>query len=168
MLMRAVLMIISALLTVCAGPAFADEPRDLAELPVCAYCNMNRRSFSHSRMLVKYDDGTAFGACSIHCTSLDLVVQMNKTPLTIQVADYTSRKLIDAETAWWVIGGAKPGVMTKRAKWAFRRKADAEKFLSEHGGEPATFDDAMRAAYEDMYEDARMIRTKRQIKKMSP
>jgi copper chaperone NosL len=166
--MRAVLMIISCLLTVCTGTTFAEEPRDISDFPVCAYCNMNRQSYSHSRMLINYDDGTTFGSCSIHCTALDLVVRIDKIPLTIQVADYYSKTLIDAETAWWVIGGVKPGVMTKRAKWAFQRKADAEKFVSEHGGELAPFDDVMRAAYGDMFEDARMIRTKRQIKKMSP
>ncbi len=57
------------------------------------------------------------------------------------------------------------GVMTKRAKWAFENKADAEKFIKENGGTPATFDDAMEAAYEDMYADTKMIREKRKMMK---
>jgi copper chaperone NosL len=166
-LVRAAFITMAYLLTVCAGTAFAAEPKDIQGFPACTYCNMNRQSYSHSRMLIVYDDGTAFGSCSIHCTALNLVVQMGKTPSSIRVADYYSRKLIDAETAWWVLGGAKPGVMTRRAKWAFRKEADAKKFISEHGGEPATFDDVLKATYQDMYEDAKMIRTKIKTKKMS-
>lgn len=42
--------------------------------------------------------------------------------------------LIDAEKAFWVIGGSKPGVMTKRAKWAFEKKEAADKFMLDNGG----------------------------------
>ncbi len=54
------------------------------------------------------------------------------------------------------------GVMTKRAKWAFADQAGAESFVAKHGGEIANFDAIMKAAYEDMYEDTKMIRKKRQ------
>lgn len=58
------------------------------------------------------------------------------------------------------------GVMTKRAKWAFEKKEDAEKFKAESGGELATFDQAIKAAYEDMYTDTKMIRERRKMRKM--
>jgi nitrous oxide reductase accessory protein NosL len=64
-----------------------------------------------------------------------------------------------------VVGGSKPGVMTKRAKWAFENKTDAEKFITENGGTLATFDEAIKLAYEDMYQDTKMIREKRKMKK---
>jgi len=38
------------------------------------------------------------------------------------VGDFGTKKLIDAEKALWVLGGSKPGVMTKRGKWALRRR----------------------------------------------
>jgi nitrous oxide reductase accessory protein NosL len=82
------------------------------------------------------------------------------------VGDYNIKKLIDAEKAFWIIGGSKMGVMTKRAKWAFENKEDAEKFLKENGGKISTFDEAMKAAYEDMYADTKMIREKRKMRKM--
>jgi len=81
------------------------------------------------------------------------------------VADYPSKKLIDAEKAAWVIGGGKPGVMTKRAKWAFENKADAELFMKENGGSIVAFDEAIKMAYEDMAQDTKMIREKRKMKK---
>jgi copper chaperone NosL len=148
------------------GIASAQEPQDLKDFPACKYCNMNRAQYAHSRVLVVYDDGTQFGACSIHCAAVDLAINLDKSPTAIRVGDYYSKELIDAETAYWVIGGIKIGVMTKRGKWAFLRKKEAEGFISENGGEMATFDQALKAAYEDMYADSKMIRGKRQIRRM--
>ena len=148
------------------GIASAQEPQDLKDFPVCKYCNMNRAQYAHSRVLVVYDDETQFGACSIHCAAVDLAINLDKSPTAIRVGDYYSRELIDAETAYWVIGGIKVGVMTKTGKWAFLRKKEAERFISENGGEMATFDQALKATYEDMYADSKMIRGKRRIRNM--
>jgi nitrous oxide reductase accessory protein NosL len=49
------------------------------------------------------------------------------------VADYHTKKLIPSEKAFWVIGGGKTGVMARRAKWAFKEKEDAKKFIKENG-----------------------------------
>jgi len=142
---------------------------DVKQYPSCSYCGMDRHQFSRSRMLIHYDNNSTMAACSIHCAAIDLAVSIDKTPGSIQVADYKSGKLIDAEPAIWVIGGSKPGVMTKRAKWAFDKKVDAEEFIKQYGGSLATFDDAMKAAYEDMYTDTKMIRDRRKaMKGMSP
>jgi nitrous oxide reductase accessory protein NosL len=83
------------------------------------------------------------------------------------VADYSSHELLDALTATWVVGGKIPGVMTARGKWAFASQAGAEKFVAESGGELATFDAAIKAAYEDMYRDTQMIRDKRKARMMN-
>ncbi len=159
--------ILSVLFIACVlsigGVAFGDA--DIQQYPSCKYCGMDRAKFAHSRMFVEYDDGTSLGTCSIHCLAIDLVVNMDKTPRSMKVGDYNSKKLIDAEKAFWVIGGNKPGVMTKKAKWAFENKADAEKFITENGGSPATFDEAMKATFEDMYADTKMIREKRKMMK---
>ena len=100
------------------------------------------------------------------CALPILALHIDKSPTGIQVGAYDTQKLIGAEDAYWVIGGDKMGVMTSRAKWAFETKADADAFLKEHGGKPAGFEDAMKAAFEDMYQDIRMIRTKRQKMRM--
>ena len=57
------------------------------------------------------------------------------------------------------------GVMTARAKWAFETKEAADNFMEVHGGRPATFDEVMKAAFEDMYQDTLMIQKKRQMMK---
>jgi copper chaperone NosL len=126
----------------------------------CPFCGMEKEKFGHTWMTIEY------GFCSIHCAAIELATKIDKTPVKIEVGDYTSKKQIDAEKASWVIGGNKPGVMTKRAKWAFGKKADAEAFMKENSGKLATFDEAMKAAYEDMYSDTKMIRDKRKSMKM--
>ena len=65
-----------------------------------------------------------------------------------------------------MIGGKQPGVMSRAAKWAFADKQAAERFVAEHGGRLATFDEAMKAAYESMYADTSMIRERRKMKRM--
>jgi len=145
---------------------FAQAQEDLQKHSSCKYCGMNRQQFAHSRMFIEYDDTSTVGTCSIHCVAVDLAINIDKTPKAIQVGDYNSKNLIDAEKASWVIGGSKMGVMTKRAKWAFEKKEEAEKFIKENGGGMATFDEAMKAAYEDMYADTKMIRERRKMKKM--
>lgn len=127
---------------------FAQE--DIQNHPSCKHCGMDRMKFAHSRMLIEYDDGTTVGTCSIHCTAVDIGLNKDKTAKTIMVGDYDSKELIDAKTAFWVIGGTKRGVMTKRAKWAFQKKEDAEKFIAENGGELANFEQALKAAQEDL------------------
>jgi copper chaperone NosL len=127
----------------------------------CQFCGMDRHKFAHSAMLIEYEDGSTAATCSLHCAAIDLATNIDKTPRIIQVGDYDTKQLINAENACWTLGGDVPGVMSKRAKWAFGNKADCEKFSKEHGAQMTTFDDAMKSAYEDMYSDTKMIRDKR-------
>jgi len=158
---RALSVLVTALCMVGPAVVFAQPEEDIQKHSSCKYCGMDREKFAHSRMLLEYDDGTVTPSCSIHCVAIDLAVSIDKTPKSIHVADYGAKNLIDAEKAYWVIGGAKPGVMTRTAKWAFEKKEDAEAFLKDNGGNMGTFDDAMKATYEDMYSDTKMIRDKR-------
>ncbi len=148
--------------TQAAEPAAASP--DVKAAPSCKYCGMDRAKFASTRMLIEYDDGTAVGLCSLHCAAIELANQIDKTPKAIRVGDYSSRELTDAEKATWVVGGAKPGVMSRRGKWAFARKADAEAFAKENGGAVVGFEEAIKAAYEDMYQDSRMIRERRKAR----
>ena len=140
--------------------------QDIDKHAGCKYCGMDRKMFAHSRMLVVYDDGSELGACSLHCVAVDMAVHIDKFPKTIQVGDFNTKQLIDAEKAVWVLGGDKPGVMTKRAKWAFADKAAAESYIKANGGQLADFEAVIKAAYEDMYADTKMIRDRRKAKRM--
>jgi len=155
-------LVLIAFIIAIAGTVHAHD--DVQKSPSCLHCGMDRATFAHSRMVVTYDDGTTVGTCSIHCLAIDLIMNMGKTPSSIEVGDFNSKELIDAEKAFWVIGGKKPGVMSKQGKWAFAKKEDAEAFVKDNGGNMATFDDAMKASFEGMYADVKMIREKRQMK----
>jgi nitrous oxide reductase accessory protein NosL len=149
-----------------AGAARADHPlADVKEGPSCRRCGMDRAKFASSRMVVEYDDGSKLAACSLHCVAVDLAGQYDRSPLAIRVGDLETQELLDAEEAVWVVGGSRPGVMSRRGKWAFADRARAEAFAKANGGTVAGFEDAMRAAYEDMYEDSRAIRERRKAKR---
>lgn len=147
-------------------PGMTVAQEDVAKCPDCPYCGMDRAKFAHSRVYMEYDDGTTVGTCALHCAAIDMALKIDKTPKSIMVGDFNSKKLIDAEKSFWVIGGDKMGVMTTRAKWAFEKEEDADQFIKEFGGKLSTFDDAVQAAFEDMHNDLKMIRQKRQMRRM--
>ncbi len=162
--LSALLAILTVLSFLAVGAAAAQE--DIKKFPSCKFCGMDREKFAHSRMFIEYDDGTAEGICSLHCAAIDLILNIDKSPKALRVGDYGAKNLIDAEKAFWIIGGGKMGVMTKRAKWAFEKKDDAEKFMKENGGKLASFDEAVKATYDDIYSDTKMIRERRKAKGM--
>lgn len=135
-----VVMLFSLAAVCLAAETSVEAPAD------CKQCGMNRTKFSHSRMIVTYKDGTSTGTCSINCVAVDMRANKGKAVKSFQVGDYDTKKLIDAKTAVWVIGGTKKGVMTPVAKWAFAEKSGAMKFIKENGGKLATFDEALKAA----------------------
>jgi copper chaperone NosL len=153
-------LVVFCLLTASALMALS---KDVKEMPACKYCGMSREIFAHSRMLIEYEDSSTVAICSLHCASIDLALNLDKAPNAIRVADYNTKELINAETAIWVIGGKKPGVMTRNAKWAFAKNEDAEKFRMENGGLIAGFDEALETAYKDLANDTKMIREKRKM-----
>lgn len=156
---------LAAALALSASTALAQAADDTKSMPSCVHCGMNREKFAATRMVIDYDDGKSVGLCSIHCAAVDLAITLDRTPTAIWVADMPSKKLVNAETAAWVVGGTKSGVMTSRGKWAFADKGAAEAFAKENGGSVLGFDGAIKAAYEDMYQDNKAIREKRKMMK---
>jgi copper chaperone NosL len=139
--------------------AFADENS-------CSYCGMKKAMFGHSWMNIERMDGSVVGVCSVHCAAVDMALHTHMPVNKITVGDYNTKKQIDADTAFWVIGGDRMGVMTARAKWAFDTKDEADVFIKAHGGRPAIFNEVMKSAFEDMYEDTLMIQKKKKTMKM--
>ena len=161
------ILIIGVLVFILAGlgTVVGGEGDDIAKHPECPYCGMDRAKFAHSRMLFDYGKGVDIGFCSIRCAAVDMALILDKVPTYYGVGDYNTKKLIDAEKAFWIIGGDKPGVMTRQAKWAFENKKDAEAFIKANGGKLATFEEALEATYAGMYQDDKMIREKRKMMK---
>jgi len=164
--MYSVILMVALSLTL-TGWALAEPANDdIAAHKSCKYCGMDRGLYNYSRMLTEYDDGTVAAFCSLHCAAVDTANNIDKTPKAIKVGDFNTRQLIDAERAFWVVGGSKPGVMSKRGKWAFENRNSAEEFVKTNRGQIASFEEAMKMAYEDMHDDTKAIRERRKMKKM--
>jgi copper chaperone NosL len=153
------ILFVAAAVVGSANPVLADEH-------ACHYCGMKKMMFGHSWVTVEREDGSVVGVCSVHCAAIDMALNIDKPAKNITVGDFNSKKQIDADSAYWVIGGDKMGVMTMRAKWAFESKESADGFMKQHGGRPATFEEVMKAAFEDMYQDTLMIQKKRKMMRM--
>jgi len=164
--MRVFLLVVFSLYLSVAFAASEISPDDARKFPACHHCGMDRVKFSHSRMFIEYEDGSQVATCSLHCAAVELANTIDRIPVKVSVADYDNKKLIDAETAIWVMGGSKKGVMTGQAKWAFTSCEAAERFVEANGGRTATFDDAIKAAYGEMYQDTKTIREFRKMRHM--
>lgn len=143
------------------GGGAAAAEKDVAKIPSCQYCGMDREKFGATRMLIEYENGTAIGTCSIHCAAVDLAQSFGKAIRALKVADYRSGSLIDAEKAVWVVGAGVPGVMAAKSRVAFAGRAEAEAFRKEKGGEIADFNAAITSTYCDMWTDTQAIRGRR-------
>ncbi len=142
---RPILGLLAAMLLGIAGAvAFAQD--DIDQYRSCAGCGMSRKAYGYSRMLIRYGDGETVGLCSLHCAVVALDAAPGKPVKSLLVADRETRTLIDAETATWVLGGRKPGVMTRTPKWAFGTRAAAESFVKANGGEIVPWTRALEAA----------------------
>lgn len=154
-----VTMLVSALILSAAAGAAAEK--DVAKIPSCRYCGMDRGRYGSTRMLITYENGALIGTCSIHCAAVDLAQSFGKKIKTIEVADYRSGRLIAAEQAIWVVGAGLPGVMAAKSRLAFAARDDAEAFRKEKGGEIADFDGAVTSTYCDMWSDTQATRWRR-------
>lgn len=165
---RTVIYVLVAVIAVAFAAGAMAMDHDSNGAMGCHYCGMNLHKFANSAIDITYEDGTVVKVCSLHCAALDLAVNMGRTPKSIMVGDFKTRKKIDAEKAFWVVDSSNPGVMTSRGKWAFRNKSDAEGYIKDNskGASMVSFEEALKAAYEDMYKDTMMIRNKRKTMKM--
>ena len=105
--------------------------------------------YGYSRMLIRYEDGTSTGVCSIHCAVTAMNEHKDTRIGSILVADRESRELILADKAFWVTGGRKRGVMTGNPKWAFATSAAAAAFIAANGGQQSSWNEVLAAARED-------------------
>ncbi len=121
----------------------------------CVFCGMDRKAFGYSRMLIRYEDGSEAGVCSLHCAVIEMDANSSRKVKALLVADRDTRVLLDAEQAFWVAGGTKHGVMTERPSWAFSTKAAAEAFIKEYKGSLVSWADVLAAAREEAGKERR-------------
>lgn len=141
------------------------QENDLEKFPKCPYCGMDRKQFSHTRLVIQYSDDLPDGTCSLHCGSISLAVNVDREPKALWVGDGGAvaevKPLLEVDKATFLIGSSIKGVMTKRSKMAYASAEAAKAAQAANGGELANFDQALLAAYTDMAGDVSMIRKMR-------
>jgi len=143
-------MLLVLMVFACMAAQAAGDHNDIVNHRSCNFCGMDRKAYGFSRMLIRYEDGAERGTCSLHCAVTELDANKGRGINALLVADRDARTLINAEKAFWVMGGSKRGVMTQRPKWAFETNAAAEAFIAAYGGKIATWAEALAAAREEL------------------
>lgn len=132
----------------------------------CPVCGMKLEMFyktSHTSKIQKNKDRQY---CSIRCLAVDMQ-EYDINLDDVKVVDVKSQKLIDASSAFYVVGSDVPGTMTKVSKLAFADKKAAEDFSDEHGGKIVDFKTALKMAQDSLSSDIAMVQNKKE-KKMYP
>lgn len=144
-----------AAVLVCLAASAGFPQEDIERHRECTYCGMDRKGYGYSRVLIRYQDGSETGVCSIRCALVDIGANPGKTVQSYRVADRDTRELLDAETAVWVMGGRKRGVMTPVPKWAFGSTPAAESFVREYGGQVVPWTAVLDAARKELERKSR-------------
>jgi copper chaperone NosL len=147
-------LLLLLLLLLCCGQASAQDSGDIDLHRHCHNCGMDRKSYGYSRMLLRYADGTETGVCSLNCAVVELDKEKGgqkkgRQDPALLVADRDTLELIEARSAYWVMGGNKRGVMTARPKWAFAAKEGAQAFIRTNGGTLVGWEEVLGAAQAD-------------------
>lgn len=108
----------------------------------CAVCGMWIDQYEHTKHVVIMHDGNIACFCSIACASK--YIKINGLRIhEIKVADFITRQLIDAYSAFYLVDSDIPGVMSHRSMIAFSTSKKALEFREIHGGRIMTFEGAL-------------------------
>ncbi len=129
----------------------------------CPVCGMKIAMFYKTSHTSKLKNGNPRQYCSIRC----LVVDMQEYGIDlndIKVVDASTQKLIDANTAYYVVGSNIKGTMSKVSKLAFAVEVDAAKFAKKYKGKVVDFNTALESAKKSLKSDIAMIKKKKEKK----
>lgn len=105
----------------------------------CPACGMHIPQFYKTSHAVKLKNGEYRQYCSLYCLVDEMEFEYLKDKKDqieqILVVDTKTLKYIDVKKAFYVVGSKKPGTMSMTSEYAFEKKADAEAFQKENGGE---------------------------------
>jgi copper chaperone NosL len=119
-----------------------------AEREECTVCGMYLDLYEKTRLVIFFNDDTTKTTCSLACAAK--IIRQNRSRVkNVEVADFVSGKLLDANKAYFLEGSDIPGVMTYTSRLAFSSKAQALTFQKKHGGKIITYDQALKGQLED-------------------
>ena len=132
----------------------------------CPVCGMSLKAFYKTSHTAKLADETPRHYCSMRCLSVDMQEHTLDTN-HVKVVDAKTEKLIDATTAFYVVGSKVAGTMAKVSKLAFKNEADAKEFVKKYKGKVVDFSSALQLAQKSLALDIAML-TKKKEKKVYP
>ncbi len=132
----------------------------------CPVCGMNIKMFYKTSYTAKLKNDTPRQYCSMRCLVMDMK-EYGLDTKTIKAVDAHTQKLIDASTAYYVVGSKVKGTMSKVSKLAFASKSDALDFVKKYKGKIVDFDTAIAMAKNSLKSDMVMI-AKKKKKKIYP
>jgi uncharacterized C2H2 Zn-finger protein len=123
----------------------------------CPRCGMTLPMFYKTNHAAHVNDKTK-QYCSIHCLAESMAEGLKLTD--IKVVDVSTLKFIDVKKANYVYGSSKSATMSMTSKYAFAKKADADAFAKEFGGEVMNFSDTMSEVEFTLSNETAMIHKK--------
>jgi len=129
----------------------------------CSVCGMNLKMFYKTSHAVVLKDGNKKQYCSIRCLVADWSLLKDKIK-EILVVDAKTGELINAKSAYYVVGSKVKGTMSMVSKIAFAKEGDAKAFQKEFGGKITNFDTAFKMASNSFNKDSMMVSKKKQMK----
>jgi copper chaperone NosL len=129
----------------------------------CPNCGMSLVMFYKTSHYIVLSNGSKVQFCSMHCLA-DTYKNgkyNGKRVKAIYGVDAVSLKPYPVNRLTYVVGSKVKGTMTRRSKYAFKSKADAQKFKGKNGGTVVNFNKALALARKDLAADKKMISMKR-------
>jgi nitrous oxide reductase accessory protein NosL len=126
----------------------------------CPNCGMVRSMWARTWMSFENSTGK-HEACSFHCLAY-MAIKAGEKPRSVETAIYIApKKMVPANTAWFVVGSKAKGTMTMNSKIAFPSKEEAEALAQSCGGKVLSFLDTFTLAREELPQEKAMIAQKR-------
>ncbi|MEA3227947.1 MAG: nitrous oxide reductase accessory protein NosL [Campylobacterota bacterium] len=129
----------------------------------CPVCGMSLKKFyktSHTSQINNHKDRQY---CSLRCLAVDNKEYKIDTQ-TVKVVDAKTEQVIDASSAFYVVGSKVRGTMTKVSKLAFKEESDAKEFIKKYRGKIVSFEDAFSMAKKSLQSDIAMVTNKKEKK----
>jgi copper chaperone NosL len=107
----------------------------------CGQCGMDLSKFAKTQYEIRWIDGTITKTCGVQCGLTQQILHRDKFKSST-AKDYFTGKPFNAGTGFYVFGSRivadmAPGFI------AFQKRADAEVFQKESGGQVLSFDEAL-------------------------
>jgi nitrous oxide reductase accessory protein NosL len=112
----------------------------------CSICGMWIDQYERTHHVVIMNDGKIKHFCSFACTAKGIEGHEDGIK-TIKTADFPTKRLIDANKAYYLEGSDIPAVMSHISRIAFASEDIARKNQEQYGGRIVTFRQALNEEY---------------------